>query len=83
MRQVASESEKSHPKEAILILEKLAKTQIAKVDRRAYRRAFVYLKKIKHLYTLLGETAKWQDYIAQLRRQNAKKTAFWEEIIEL
>lgn len=83
MRKVASEAEKSHPREAILILETLAETQIAKVDRRAYRRAFFYLEKIKHLYTSRKEEAKWRDYIAELRKQNAKKTAFLEEIREL
>ena len=83
MRKVASEAEKSYPIEAILIYQKLAKAQIAKVDRRAYRRALFYLEKIKHLYTLLGETATWQDYIAKLRGQNIKKMAFLEEIREL
>jgi len=83
IRKVALESEESHPKEAILLYSMLAEAQIAKVSRRAYRRAFFYLKKIKHLYTLLGEQVKWQDYIAELRRQSAKKTAFLEEIREL
>ena len=91
MRKVAKEAEKSHPKEAIRIYKKLAEAQIAKVDRRSYRRACLYLKKIKHLYTLLvenpaeigGQTAKWREYIAKLRRQNVKKAAFWEEINEL
>ena len=83
MRKVAKEAEKSHPKEAIRIYKKLAQAQIAKVDRRSYRRACFYLNKIKHLYTLLGQTAKWRDYIAFLRRKNAKKAAFLEEINEL
>jgi hypothetical protein len=83
MRKVAYEAEKSYPFEAILIYKQLAETQIAKVDRRSYRRACFALRKLKHLYTLLKEEGKWQDYIAQLRRQNAKKTAFLEEIEEL
>ena len=83
MRKVASEAENNHPREAIRIYKQLAETQIAKVDRRAYRRAFFYLKKIKHLYTSRKEEAKWRDYIAELRKQNTKKTAFLEEIREL
>jgi uncharacterized Zn finger protein len=78
--EVAKAAEQTHPREALGIYQKRAERLIDQRGRESYREACTYLKKMKSLYTQMGDGQAWETYIAQLREKNGSLRALLEEL---
>jgi len=74
---------KEDPIKALTIYFPIVQEYIAMGKRDTYRLAALYAKKIKEIYSQLGEDKKWENYIRELRLENKKKRAMIEEFRRL
>jgi uncharacterized Zn finger protein len=78
--QVAQAAEKSHPRQALALYTELVKHAIHGRDRRTYRQAVQYLKRMKATYTSLKAAADWEAYVQSLRAQYRLLPALQDEM---
>jgi uncharacterized Zn finger protein len=71
------------PVKALTIYFPIVQEYIDMGKRDTYRLAALYTKKIKEIYSQLGEDKKWENYIRELRSANKKKRAMIEEFRRL
>ena len=71
------------PVKALTIYFPIVQEYIDMGKRDTYRLAALYGKKIKEIYSQLGEDKKWENYIRELRSANKKKRAMIEEFRRL
>ena len=63
----------AYPERAMAIWKKLAESQIAQTQTRAYEVAVGYLRTLGELMARQGRADEWRRYIAELRQANARK----------
>lgn len=73
-------AEEIQPHASIDIYQQHIEHLIAQRGRGSYQAACSYLAKIRTCYEKLGETEKWTDYIALVRKQNSRLYALKEEL---
>ncbi|GAC1434969.1 MAG: hypothetical protein NVS4B11_17570 [Ktedonobacteraceae bacterium] len=78
--EVAKAAEKSHPQEAIEIYQKSVAALIEQRGRENYHTASQYLKSVRTLYTRIGKSDEWTNYIETVREQNRKLPALKDEM---
>src|SRR5204863_9883096 len=78
--QVAKAAEETRPRDAIDIYRHRVERLIAGRGRPAYQQAAQLLRRIRDLYTRLGEQEAWARYLAALRDRNRALRAFKEEL---
>jgi uncharacterized Zn finger protein len=70
---VAEAVQQTHPDEALAIWKRRARSQIATTKPSAYEMAGAYLKKMKAVYRRTDRLAEWEQFLADLRRETARK----------
>jgi hypothetical protein len=78
--QVAQAAEKDYPQAAIETYSRLVDRLIAARGRGNYKEAAAILWRLKGLYTRLGATAEWEQFITGLRAQHARLPALQDEL---
>ena len=68
----------TYPDRALAIWKKLAESQIALTQTRAYETAAGYLRKVHRVLKKLDREKEWKDYLAELRQANARKPRLME-----
>ncbi|MBI3304205.1 MAG: SWIM zinc finger domain-containing protein [Deltaproteobacteria bacterium] len=63
----------TYPDRALAIWKKIAESQIALTQTRAYETAAGYLRKVHRVLKKLDKEQEWQSYLAELRQANARK----------
>ena len=77
---VARLAEETRPAAAIEIYRAQAQQEIAGRQRDSYASAARHLQQVKRLYARLGENARWDALIAQIRQENSRLRALKEEL---
>jgi uncharacterized Zn finger protein len=67
-----------YPDRALGIWKSIAESEIARTKPEAYRVAGSYLRKARRVLKDLGREKEWHDYLAELRRVNARKRRLLE-----
>jgi len=70
----------AYPDRALGIWKKLAESQIAQTQPKAYEVAAGYLRSMRRTYEKLGRHGEWLSYLAQLRSANARKRRLLETL---
>ena len=78
--QVAQAAEKSHAREALALYTELVEQAIRGRDRRTYRQAVQYLKRMQAVYKSLNAVADWDAYLQSLRAQYRQLPALQDEM---
>ncbi len=73
----------THPDRAVAIWKELAENEIALVKPRAYEEAVPYLRQVRDVLTGLRREGEWQEYLADLRKQNRRRPRCIEELDRL
>ena len=68
----------AYPDRAVNIWKKLAESQIAQTQPKAYEVAAGFLRNIRRTFKKLGRDSEWLSYLAQLRSANARKKKLLE-----
>ena len=68
----------AYPDRAVDIWKKLAESQIAQTQPKAYEVAAGFLRNMRHTFRRLGGDCEWLSYLAQLRSANARKKKLLE-----
>jgi hypothetical protein len=77
---LAMASYRTHPSQALPILQKLAESQISRRERSAYAEAATTLGMVRTAFEALSQKPHWQRYIAELRETYKKLPAFQDEL---
>jgi hypothetical protein len=77
---VAEAAEAERPREALALYCKHAEGLIGMQGRERYREAAGLLRKVKDLYSRLGEAGEWTRNVAALREKYKRQRAFLEEL---
>jgi uncharacterized Zn finger protein len=67
-----------YPERALAIWKRLAEKEIAQTKPKAYIVAAGYLRKVQRTLKSLGKEKEWQNYLAEVRRTNARKRKLLE-----
>jgi uncharacterized Zn finger protein len=78
--QVAQAAEKSQPRDALALYSELVEHAIRGRDRRAYRQAVQYLKRVKAVYKALNAASDWEAYLQALRADHRHLPALQDEM---
>lgn len=68
----------TYPDRALAIWKKLAESQIAQTQPKAYELAAGFLRSMRRTLQKLGREKEWQSYLAGLRQANVRKRRFLE-----
>ena len=77
---VARAAEREFPDEAIRLYRLLADAAIGQRERKHYRRAAEYLRRVMAIMTAAGREAEWRTSIVALREQHPRLRALKEEL---
>ncbi len=80
---VAGALAERYPERALAMWKQLAERQIALTKPQAYDVAAGYLRKMHRVFKDLGKEIDWQNYVADLRRANARKSRFIQTLNDL
>ncbi|MEW8959796.1 MAG: SWIM zinc finger family protein [Moorella sp. (in: firmicutes)] len=78
--EVARAAEKKQPLDAIALYKEMVKTAISWRQRKTYRQAAEFLRRIKGLYERLGNRGEWEKYLDTLRKEYARLPALLDEL---
>ena len=74
---------KENPENALKIYLPIVQEFIDMAKRDTYRIAALYAKKVKEIYSQLGQEEEWNNYIARIRVENKRRPALIEEFRRL
>jgi len=77
--EVARAAEEKQPLDAIALYQEIVETAIGWRQRKTYRQAAEFLRRIKGLYERLGCRGEWEKYLAALRKEYARLPALQDE----